>query len=284
MTDSTSTALPGKPLAIITGAGGGMGQACARRLANTHALILTDYNEQRLEAIASTLQDEENAEIAATVAGDITSDEVIGRIIRAAGSSGRCKVLVHTAGLSPALAGWESIVRTNLVGTAKLLNAVENVLSPGFVGVVLSSTARLFVPRPGAELAEILAAPLAADLIDRIGRHLGDADEDRAANAYAYTKAWTCNAAMQLATGWAESGARIVSISPGFIRTGMTKIEVVQRPEMLTLLETTPLKRWGTVGDIANVVDFILSDKASFITGADFVIDGGLSARILNNS
>lgn len=279
MSDSNARAPFPKPLAIITGAAGGMGQACARRLANTHALILTDFNAARLAAIAETLREEDNADIAAEICGDIADDELMERLAAAAGD--RCKVLIHTAGLSPALAGWAPIIRTNLVGTAKLLAAVEPLLTQGFVGVLLASTARCFVPPAEADLAALLADPLKDDLLQRIAPHLGSDDETRTSNAYAYSKAWTCETVQRRATRWAESGARIVSLSPGFIRTGMTRKEVVERPEMQTLLESTPLGRWGTVNDIANVVEFVLSDRASFITGTDIVIDGGLSARIL---
>lgn len=272
-----------KPAAMITGAAGGMGQACARRLANTHALILTDFNGVRLRNLAETLREEDNADIVAEICGDIADEAVIDEIAAAAAREG-AKVLVHTAGLSPALAGWAPIVRANLLGTAMLLAAVEPLLAPGFVGVLLASTARCFVPPAGGALAALLADPLADDLMHRIAPHLGDDDESRAASAYAYSKAWIHDTVRQRATHWAERGGRIVSLSPGFIRTGMTTKEVVERPDMQRLLESTPLGRWGTVNDIADAVEFILSDKASFITGTDIVIDGGLSARILTQS
>lgn len=272
-----------KPAAIITGAAGGMGQACARRLANTHALILTDFNGVRLRNLAETLREEDNADIVAEICGDIADEAVIDEIAAAAAREG-AKVLVHTAGLSPALAGWAPIVRANLLGTAMLLAAVEPLLAPGFVGVLLASTARCFVPPAEGALAALLADPLADDLMQRIAPHLGDDDESRAASAYAYSKAWIHDTVRQRATHWAERGGRIVSLSPGFIRTGMTTKEVVERPDMQRLLESTPLGRWGTVNDIADAVEFILSDKASFITGTDIVIDGGLSARILTQS
>lgn len=283
MTDDDARSAFPKPKVIITGAAGGMGQACARRLANSHALILADFNRDRLHALAETLRDDDDAEIAATIYGDIADDLSIGEIAKAA-SDGDCTALVHTAGLSPALAGWAAIVRTNLVGTAKLLAAVEPLLSPGFVGIFLSSTARCFTAPPGEALATVLSRPMADDLIQRIAPLLGNEEASRAENAYAYTKAWVSDMAQRRATYWASKGARIVSLSPGFVRTGMTKKEVVERPDMLKLLNATPLGRWGTVNDIANVVEFILSDKASFITGTDIVIDGGLSARILTQS
>lgn len=282
MNDGTSRPPLRRPIAIITGAGGGMGQACARRLSNTHALILTDFNAQRLSAIAGSLREEDNADIVAEICGDIADDGLMGEI--AAATSDGCNVLIHTAGLSPALAGWAPIIRTNLVGTARLLDMVEPLLTRGAVGVLLASTARCFVPPANDALAAVLARPLADDLLQQIAPHLGDDDQARAANAYAYSKAWTYDCVRQQATRWAARGARIVSLSPGFIRTGMTRTEVVKRPEMRTLLDSTPVGRWGTVNDIANAVEFILSDRASFITGTDIVIDGGLSARILTQS
>lgn len=271
-----------KPLAIITGAAGGMGQACARRLSNTHALILADYHPARLEAFAETLREQDNAEIVATLSGDISDDATIRQIAQAADVAHTCKVLVHSAGLSPALAGWESIVKTNMVGTAKLLDAIERLLSPGFVGVILASTARCFVPPPGAALSAVLDQPLADDLMDQLVPHLGDGDEARAKSAYAYTKAWVCRTVQQRAMRWAGKGARIASLSPGFILTGMTRKEIEVRPEMRDLLDATPVGRWGTVNDIADAVDFVLSDRASFITGTDLIIDGGLTAHVLN--
>lgn len=274
-----------KPVAVITGAGGGMGAACAHRLANTHSLVLADFNAERLDAIALALRDEDNADIAAVVCGDIADDAVVHRITQAVGhADGPFRTLIHTAGLSPALAPWKPIVTTNLIGTAKLLAAVEPLLTPGLVGIILSSTARLFAPAPSGALASLLAQPLADDLLKQLEPLLGHDDETRAVNAYAYTKEWVRATVQQRATQWAGLGARIVTLSPGFIRTGMTKKEVDERPDMRALLDSTPLSRWGTVSDIVNMVEFILSDKASFITGTDIVIDGGLSARLLTQA
>lgn len=272
-----------RPVAIITGAAGGMGRACARRLANTHRLVLTDVKQGPLAALATSLRDEDNADIIETPCGDITDDAVLRQMTDAA-AQGPCQVLVHTAGLSPALAGWQAIVATNLVGTARLLAAVEPLLGPGFVGVLLASTARCFVPPAKGALADALVDPLGPYFADQLAPYLGDDDAARAVNAYAYSKAWIHDTVRARATCWAAKGARIVSLSPGFIRTGMTKTEVEERPEMAELLASTPLARWGTVNDIANAVEFVLSDKASFITGTDIVIDGGLSARVLTQS
>lgn len=267
-------------MAVITGAGGGMGRACARHLANSHALILTDYNPDRLKSTVHELSEDDNAEITAAIQGDIAEDTVIGKIAEVAEG---CKLLVHTAGVSPALAGWQSIITTNLVGTAKLLAAFEPLLSPGLVGVLLSSTARCFVPPATGVLAELLDTPLAPDLVGRLEPLLGNDEQTRAVNAYAYSKAWVTQTVQQRAPLWASCGARIVSISPGFIRTPMTRTEVEERPEMKQLLDSTPIPRWGTVNDVADLVDFIRSDKASFITGTDIIVDGGLSASILTS-
>lgn len=269
-----------RPIAIVTGAAGGMGRACARRLVNSHRLVLTDISNDRLADFADSLREEDNADIVAMPCGGIGDSEVLSGIVEAAGQ-GRCKVLIHTAGLSPALAGWQAIIAANLVGTARLLEAVEPLLTPGFVGVLLSSTARLFAAPAGNDLEAALADPLSADLMARLESLLGADDAARSEAAYAYSKMWVHDAVRRRALRWSKDGARIVSLSPGFIRTGMTKVEVEQRPEMRALLDATPVGRWGTVTDIADAVEFLLSAKASFITGTDMIIDGGLSARIL---
>ncbi|TNE45981.1 MAG: SDR family NAD(P)-dependent oxidoreductase [Sphingomonadales bacterium] len=191
MTGVISSTPAHRPVAVITGAGAGMGAACAQRLANTHSLILTDFNSARLDATAFTLREEDNADICATICGDIADDAVVRQIAQAAsGANGDCMVLIHTAGLSPALAPWQPIITANLVGTAKLLDAFEALLTPSFVSVILSSTARLFVPAPGEALASLLARPLADDLLQRLEPELGKDEATRAANAYAYSKAW----------------------------------------------------------------------------------------------
>lgn len=271
-----------RPLALITGAAGGMGRACAHRFAGTHRLLLTDLNQAALDALADELALAHGIS-AETIAGDIADDAVIAAIAGSADDTG-LSLLVHTAGLSPALANWQTIVRVNLVGTAKLFQAIEPLLRPGLVGIFMSSTARCFVDPPNTVLRKELDDPLAPNADDRLASLLGDDDGQRCVNAYAYTKWWIHDAVAKRAADWAAKGARILSISPGFVLTAMTRKELELRPDMRDLLRQTPVGRWGSADDIANLVEFLQSDRASFVTGADIVIDGGLSARILSRT
>ena len=79
---------------------------------------------------------------------------------------------------------------------------------------------------------------------------------------------------------WAERGARIVSLSPGMIATPMGAIELASQPEKRRLLEATPLGREGTMVEIADAVEFLVSDRASYITGTDILVDGGVAAAV----
>ena len=82
------------------------------------------------------------------------------------------------------------------------------------------------------------------------------------------------------AATWGARGARILSLSPGLIATPMGALEFQNRPQKYTLLATTPIKREGTMLEIADAVEFLLSDRASFISGIDLLVDGGLAAAM----
>lgn len=81
------------------------------------------------------------------------------------------------------------------------------------------------------------------------------------------------------AENWGEKGARIVSLSPGIVNTQMGQQEASQQEEMAAMLERTPIQRQGEPTEIANVVAFLISDAASYITGTDILVDGGTTAN-----
>jgi NAD(P)-dependent dehydrogenase (short-subunit alcohol dehydrogenase family) len=82
------------------------------------------------------------------------------------------------------------------------------------------------------------------------------------------------------AAAWGERGARILSLSPGLIATPMGAREFENNPGKMKLFERTPLRREGTMLEIADAIEFLASDRASFISGTDLLVDGGLAAAI----
>lgn len=266
--------------AVITGASGGMGRACARVFGETMDLVLTDLVAAPLEAFAAALA-EEGFTVAATLAGDLSDDALLARLADAAAGGAGLGALVHTAGLSPALASWEPIMRVNLIGTGKLLAAIEPVLTERSVAILIASIAGHLSPAlPEADA--IIDDPLAPDLLQRIApiiNDLADHGDPRgpAQVSYALSKRAVLRICEQRSADWAKKGARIVSISPGTIWTPMGRKEADENPSAALVVEATPAGRWGTVMDIAAAARFLASDAASFITGTDLRVDGGVT-------
>jgi NAD(P)-dependent dehydrogenase (short-subunit alcohol dehydrogenase family) len=268
----------GRRAALITGACGGMGIACARLFGRRHDLILTDVSAERLAASADQLRDEGYA-VAAVVPGDLGSTEVLEQLRNALDAPGRLGPLIHTAGLSPVLAGWEAILKVNLVATERLLAMIEPLLSPGAVAVLIASMAG-HAKISNAEIDAILDQPLASDFLSRMEPHLqrlaGDMPhKDPNGPAYFLSKRAVIRICEQRAPAWARKDARIVSISPGVIWTPMGRREAERGAAAADALKATPIGRWGTPIDIAAAAEFLASDLAGFITGCDLRVDGG---------
>lgn len=283
-----------RKLAVVTGGCGGMGIACAREFGRSHDLVLTDMSAERLAHTQERLRDEGYI-VQACVAGDLADAVVIEQIMRAVDSHGRLGVLIHTAGVSSGMAEWERIIRTNVVGTRLLLGAIESRLSMGSVGVLIASIAGHLAPAD-RQVDTLLASDASADeLIRKMHPHLLRLAEAQGSNgsfaysglsgpAYGVSKRATIREAALRSAAWAEKGARIVSISPGIIWTPMGRYEVEHGQAAGTVLAQTALHRWGTAMDIARAAAFLASDDASFITGADLRIDGGMvPARLGDN-
>jgi len=267
-------------LAIITGACGGIGRACARAFGQTSALVLTDVDAKRLEAFAESLG-EEGYSIAGTVAGDLSETTVVSALVGAARSKGRLRAVVHTAGLSPALAKWDQILLANVVATEHLLLALEDALEEGLAAVLIASMAAHMAPRDAA-LDDLLAHPLADGFLEAAKPLLepynqtGDAF-GLAGPAYGQSKRAVIRTCEARAPAWGKRGARIASISPGTIWTPMGRREAETNPGAAAVVAATPAGRWGSPQDIAAAAAFLASDAATFITGTDLRVDGGVT-------
>lgn len=248
---------------IITGATGGMGAAVARRHAVDHALLLCDLSQDRLDQLCASLPGKGHR----TLVADIAEADCGNAIAQAVTEMGELAGIAHTAGLSPSMADPQRIIDVNLIGSARLLDALFPLVGEGVAAVLISSIA-------GYADNGITAVKLEELLADGAGTRLAEGKDHR--QAYGASKAGVRLLCANQATPWGRKGARICSLSPGLIETPMARMERENQPKMAALEQATPLGRWGTAEEIADVVEFLLSDKAGFVTGSDVLVDGGI--------
>ncbi len=269
---------------LITGAAGGMGRACARLFGAANDLILTDVAPEPLRLFTEELRDDGYI-IAGAHAGSIGDDALLAKL--AGDLKGHTPFkLIHTAGLGPSQADWQTILAVNLIATAKLLEVVEPLLQPGSVGVLIASIAGHGIP-PLPEVQAILDDPLAVDFLQRVAPIVESftAQAGRAGNggvAYMLSKHGVIRMGERFAGAWGKRGSRLVTISPGVIMTPMGRKELADSPGTAEARDTAPAGRAGTPMDIALAAQFLASDAAAFISGCDLRVDGGTIAAQRN--
>ena len=260
---------------LLTGAGQ-IGMAIARRMGYGMKIVIGDKKPENAQAIAKTMNDAGFDVVPMEM--DLSSRASIQNIIVEAQKYGDITMLVNAAGVSPSQAPIEAILKVDLYGTAVLLEEVCKVIAPGGVGVTISSQSghrmKQLTPEEDEQLActpteELLKLPLLQP-------------ENIRDTLHAYQLAKRCNEKRVMAESvkWGEKGARINSISPGIIVTPLA-IDEFNGPRgdfYKNMFAKCPAGRPGTADEVANVAELLMSGKGAFITGADFLIDGGATA------
>jgi NAD(P)-dependent dehydrogenase (short-subunit alcohol dehydrogenase family) len=265
---------PDLPLAVVVGAGG-LGLAVARRLGERYRLLLADRDSEVLERAAADLV--AGGHDVSVAKCDVTDAAAVDALACAATEQGPVRAIAHVVGLSPSMGDWRAIMSVDLVGAVLVEEAMLDVATRGTAAVFISSTAAHSAP-PGAAVTELVDEPLADDFLDRLGAAIGEEFDSKA--AYRLAK-WALNRrCRRRAVAWGERGARIVSISPGLLATPMGALEFRNQPKKWELLGRTPLAREGTMLEIADAVEFLTSERASYITGTDLLVDGGTTAAL----
>ena len=262
-----------KDVVVLLGAGS-IGQAIARRVGAGKRVVLADVSQENAETAAKVM---ENAgfEVSATVA-DLSSRESLLKLIDCAQGLGAIKNLINAAGVSPSQAPVETILKVDHYGTAVLLEEFGKVIAEGGAGVVVSSQSghRLgALPEEqneslaSAPTEELLSLPFIKAITDTL-------------KAYQYSKRCNVLRVMYEATRWAKHGATINSISPGIIITPLANDELKgPRGEgYRKMLSLCPAGRAGTPDEVGDLAAFLMSDRGRWITGSDFLIDGGATA------
>lgn len=264
-----------KEVMLWTGAGQ-IGMAIARRIGFGKKIIVGDKNLDNAKAIAK-IMNEAGFDVV-PVETDISSRESILNLIAEGQKYGEITALINAAGVSPSQAPIEMILKVDLYGTAVLLEEVGQVIAPGGVGVTISSQSGHRMPQLGTEIDEQLATTPTEELLSlEVLR-----PENIKDTLHAYQMAKRCNEkrVMFESIRWGEKDARINSISPGIIVTPLA-IDEFNGPRgdfYKNMFAKCPAGRPGTADEVANVAELLMMPKGAFITGADFLIDGGATA------
>lgn len=264
-----------KHVMILTGAGQ-IGMAIARRMGAGMKIVIGDKNADNVKSVATTMREAGFDTVAKEM--DLSSRESIKQLIAEAQTYGDITMLVNAAGVSPSQAPVEMILKVDLYGTAVLLEEVGKVIAPGGVGVTISSQSGHRMPALTPEEDIQLACTPTEELLTLDLLHL----ENIRDTLHAYQLAKRCNEKRVMAESvkWGERGARLNSISPGIVVTPLA-IDEFNGPRgdfYKNMFAKCPAGRPGTADEIANVAELLMSDKGAFITGSDFLVDGGATA------
>jgi NAD(P)-dependent dehydrogenase (short-subunit alcohol dehydrogenase family) len=244
-------------IALVTGAGNGIGRGIARRFAGEGAVVfVADVDGAAAEAVAEELRAE--GRTATALAADVSRGQDVTAMFRAVSSAhAKLDVLVNNAGLNVrgdfrhlSDADWVKIREVNLDGVVR-------------------------VARDGFELLRASGRGSLINVASIMG-HRGL----RQLTAYSATKGAVAALTRGLAVEYAPFNIRVNTLSPGFVETALTG-RVLRNPMVSkALIDQTPLRRFGTVEDMANAALFFASDESAFITGAELAVDGGMTAGL----
>lgn len=265
-----------KDVVVVVGAGF-IGQAIARRVGSGKHLALANLTQDSAEQAAETLVNA-GFEVSAH-AVDIASRTSVQALIRDTGSLGPITGLIHAAGVSPSQAPVETILRVDLYGTAMLLEEFGSVMAPGGSGVVISSQSGHRLPALPPEQDRALALTPSDALLSL--EFLQPAEIRDTLHAYQLSKRGNALRVMAEAVRWGQRGARLNTISPGIIITplAMDELRGPRGQGYRQMIETSPVKRAGTPDEVAHVAALLMGPEGSFITGSDFLMDGGVTSN-----
>jgi NAD(P)-dependent dehydrogenase (short-subunit alcohol dehydrogenase family) len=268
---------PGFPVALVIGAGG-MSMAAARRLGQRHRVVLASLGAEETAAGEAALRADGIDAVAVQV--DVTSpDSVAGLTKLVASQEQPLRTLAHVAGLSPSLGDWRQIFAVNLIGTALMERDCLELAVRGTAAVFIASSAGHLTQPLSPEVAAVLDDPLDPDFFGRLDAVI-PAAERTPLQAYRLSKWALIRMCRRRAPAWGARWARIVSLSPGPIATpqGARELQGPARQVKLERMSHLPIAREGTMVEIADAIEFLASDQASYITGTDLLVDGGMVA------
>ena len=260
---------------VVIGAGS-IGQAIARRVSTGKHVVLADLRIENADAAAEIFRDAGFDVTTATV--DVSNSDSVHALAETAAKLGDVTGMIHAAGVSPSQASPAAILSVDLYGTAIVLEEFGNVIAPGGSAVVIASQSG---HRLGALSVEQDAA-LATTPVDEL-LALPMLQPDQVADslhAYQLAKRGNSLRVKAEAVRWGKRGARVNTISPGIVMTPLARDELTgsRGAGYRRMIELCPAGRAGTPDEIGTLGAFLMGPDGAFITGSDFLIDGGVTA------
>lgn len=259
---------------VVIGAGG-IGQAIARRISSGRHIVVANHTQASADAAAEVLA-RAGFEVTAMQA-DISDRAAVQAVAARAETLGPIKAVVQAAGVSPSQAPVAAILKVDLYGTAVVLEEFGKVIAPGGSGMVISSQSGYRMPALSAEQDALLATTPADELLEL------DFVKSVKDTLHAYQMSKRCNSLRVRgeAVNWAKRNARVNAISPGIIVTPLAHDELHGERAAFyqAMLQKMPAGRAGTPDEVAALAAHIMGPEGGFITGSDFLIDGGATAN-----
>ena len=260
---------------VVIGAGS-IGQAIARRVSAGKHILLADLKKENAEAAAKTLS-EAGFDVSTAVV-DIASRPSIQELVTKATTIGKITGLIHAAGVSPSQASPATILKVDLYGTAVILEEFGNVIENEGAGIVIASQSGHRLPALTPEQNKALATTPSEELLS-LPMLQPDQVKD-SLHAYQLSKRGNSLRVMAEAVKWGKRGARINTISPGIIITPLAKDELngPRGEDYRRMITLSPVGRAGTPDEVGAVGALLMGSEGAFITGSDFLMDGGVTA------
>jgi NAD(P)-dependent dehydrogenase (short-subunit alcohol dehydrogenase family) len=260
---------------VVIGAGL-IGQAIARRVGAGKHIVLADLRQENADTAAKILSDA-GFDVSTTKV-DVSSRASVLALVETAKSFGEISGVIHAAGVSPSQASPETILKVDLYGTALVLEEFGRVIARGGAGVVIASMSGHRLPALSAEQNALLATTPVEELL-KLPMLQPDKVTDPL-NAYQISKRGNSLRVMAEAVRWGKRGARVNTISPGIIITPLANDELKgpRGAGYRRMMELSAAGRAGTPDEVGTVGALLMGSDGAFITGSDFLMDGGVTA------
>lgn len=258
---------------VITGGGSGMGLEAAKFMSKDKIIILSGRTLKKLENGVAELT--ALGFTAYAKACDTSNRESVRELAEYAASLGEITNVINSAGLSPAMADPETIVRVNALGTVYVNQEFSKLMSKGSVIVDVSSNSAyilpsFIIPKKAYALAETDEAKFLKTIIKRSSMAKGD--YQRSGFAYSLSKNFVVWYAKKCAFEYGPKGIRVVSLSPGLIATDMGNLEAKDGGMLIPM---TAEERMGKPEELGYALATVADERNGYLAGVDVLVDGG---------